>query len=61
MICIPNWNVDEITGPVACMGRTEMHTKFWWGNVKENPQAEHPGVNRIDGSSNIRNGWRVLD
>jgi len=29
---------------VACMGRGEAHTGFWWGNLKERDHLENPGV-----------------
>jgi hypothetical protein len=28
------------TGHVARMGRREMHTKIWWGNLKERDRLE---------------------
>jgi hypothetical protein len=35
----PKW-----TGNVTHMGRGEVHTRFWWGNLKEGDHLEHPGV-----------------
>jgi hypothetical protein len=29
-------------GHVACMG--ELHTGFWWGNLRERDHLEDPGV-----------------
>jgi hypothetical protein len=29
---------------VARMGRGEMHTGFWWGDVREGDHFEDPGV-----------------
>jgi hypothetical protein len=29
---------------VACMGSGEVHTGFWWGNVKERNHLEDRGV-----------------
>jgi hypothetical protein len=29
---------------VACMGKREMHTGFWWGNLKEREPLEDLGV-----------------
>jgi hypothetical protein len=34
-------------GHVARVGRGEVHTGFWWGNIKERAHLEDPGV---DGS-----------
>jgi len=31
-------------GHVACMGRAEMYTGFWWGNLRERDRFEDPGV-----------------
>jgi hypothetical protein len=32
-------------GDVACMGeRGEVHTGFWWGNLREGNHLEDPGV-----------------
>ena len=34
------------TGHIACMEerRGEVHTRFWWGNLKERDYLEYPGV-----------------
>jgi hypothetical protein len=32
------------TGHVACMGEREMHTEFWWGNLREGDHLGDPGV-----------------
>ena len=32
-------------GHVACMGRGEANTGFWWGNLRERGHLEDPGVN----------------
>jgi hypothetical protein len=29
---------------VAHMGREEVHTGFWWGNLKERHHLEDPGI-----------------
>jgi hypothetical protein len=29
---------------VACMGGEEVHSGFWWGNLRERDQLEKPGV-----------------
>jgi hypothetical protein len=34
-------------GHVACRGRTEVFTGFWWGNLKERDHLEDPGIGRI--------------
>jgi len=36
-------------GHIAHMGRTEMHTGFWWGNQRERDNLENPGIN-----------WRII-
>jgi hypothetical protein len=33
-------------GHVACMGAREMHTGFWWGNLRE---GDHLGDQGVDG------------
>jgi hypothetical protein len=33
----------------AHMGRGEVHTEFWWGNLREIDHLEDPGV-----------GWRII-
>jgi hypothetical protein len=33
-------------GHVAYMGRGEVHTRFWWGNLKEVSHLEDQGVDR---------------
>ena len=43
------------TGHVARMGRGEVHTGFWWGNLRERDHLEDPGV---DGS--INNVWGAM-
>jgi hypothetical protein len=37
-------------GHVARMGRAEVYTGFWWGNLKERDHWSDPGVN----------GWIIL-
>jgi hypothetical protein len=32
-------------GDVACTGRGEMHTWFWWGNLREGEHLEDLSVN----------------
>jgi len=31
-------------GYVACMGGREVHTGFWWGNLRERDCLEDPGL-----------------
>jgi hypothetical protein len=31
-------------GHVACMGEREVHTGFWWGDVRESDYLAYPGV-----------------
>jgi len=31
-------------GHVACMGRGEVHTGIWWGNLRGRDHLEDPGV-----------------
>jgi hypothetical protein len=38
-------------GHVARRGREEVHTRFWWGNLRERGHLEDPGV---DGEYNIK-------
>ena len=33
-------------GHVARMGRGEVHTGFWWGNLREREHLEDPGLKR---------------
>jgi hypothetical protein len=32
-------------GHVACMGRRDVYTGFWWGNLRERDHLEDPAVN----------------
>jgi hypothetical protein len=34
----------RLAGHVACMGRGEVHTGFWWENLKEGDHLEGPGI-----------------
>jgi hypothetical protein len=34
----------RLVGHVARMGRGEVHTGFWWGNMRERDNLEDPGV-----------------
>jgi hypothetical protein len=36
-------------GHVACMGGKEMHTGFWWGDLREGDHVRDPGVD-----------WRII-
>ena len=31
-------------GHVACMGRGEVYTRFWWGNLKKRDHLGDPGI-----------------
>jgi len=37
---------NEMDGHAARIGRGEVHTGFWWGNVRERDHLEDPGVDR---------------
>jgi len=41
----------EMGGHVARMGRGEVYTGFWWGNLRE---RDHLGDAGIDGKDNIK-------
>jgi hypothetical protein len=45
-------------GHVARMGRREVHTRFWWGYLRERDNLEDPG---IDGSIILRCIFRKWD
>jgi hypothetical protein len=45
-------------GQIAHMGRGEMFTSFWWGNMRERHQLENPGV---DGKVILRLTFRNVD
>ena len=45
-------------GHVARLGRGEVYTGFWWGNLKERDQLEDPG---IDGRVILRWIFRKWD
>jgi hypothetical protein len=34
----------EWVGHVACMGRGEAYTGFWWGNLRERDRFGDPGI-----------------
>jgi hypothetical protein len=31
-------------GHVERMGKGEVHTRFWWGNLRERDHLENPGI-----------------
>jgi len=42
-------NIDQtkqngIVGHIACVGRGEAYTGFWWGNLRESDHMGDPGV-----------------
>jgi len=45
-------------GHIACMGREEVHARFWWGNLKKRGHLEDPGV---DGKIILRWIFRKRD
>jgi len=45
-------------GYVACMGRGEVYTVFWWGNLRERGHLGDPG---IDGRIILRWIFRKWD
>ena len=56
-------------GHVARMGRGEVHTGFWWGNLRVRDHVEDPGVDgrvilkcifkRLDGGGRLSIGLRI--
>jgi len=45
-------------------GRGEVHTEFWWGNLRERDQLEDPGLDGrtvLSGSSGSVMGGGVMD
>jgi hypothetical protein len=34
----------RLAGHVACMETGEVHTRFWWGNLRERDHLEDPSV-----------------
>jgi hypothetical protein len=40
------------------MGRAEVHTGFWWGNLRERDHLENPGT---DGMIMLRRIFRKFD
>jgi len=44
-------------GFVARMGRGGVHTEFWWGNLRERDNLEHPGMERRVILKLIFNKW----
>jgi hypothetical protein len=45
-------------GHVARMGRGEVHTGFWWGNLRERDHLKEPGV---DGRIILKWTFRMWD
>jgi hypothetical protein len=48
----------RMAGHVACRGRREVYTGFWWGNLREGDHLEEPGV---DGRLILRIMFRKWD
>jgi hypothetical protein len=45
MMCTAHqYYLDDGTGHVAYMGREEVHTRFWWGNLRGRDDLEDPGI-----------------
>jgi len=45
-------------GHVACVGKAEVYTGFWWGNLREGDHLGYPG---IDGRIILRWIFRKCD
>jgi hypothetical protein len=45
-------------GHAARMGRREVYTRFWWGNLRERDHLEGPGV---DGRIILRRIFKKCD
>jgi len=37
-------------GNVVCMGRVQVYTGFWWGNLRERDHLEDPGEDESSGN-----------
>jgi hypothetical protein len=48
----------KLAGHVACMGRREVCTAFWWGNLRE---RDHLGDTGVDGRITLRWIFRKWD
>jgi hypothetical protein len=35
---------NEMGRPVACMGKREVHTGVWWGDLREGDHLGDPGI-----------------
>ena len=46
IIQLINWRKMRSVGHIACMGGGEVHTGFWWGNLRERDLLENPGIDR---------------
>ena len=44
IICMIKSRRMRWAGNVALWGRVEVHTGFWWGNLREKDHLEDPGV-----------------
>jgi len=50
---------SNMGGHVASMGRREVHTGIWWGNLRERDHLEDPGVDGRIILSWIFRKWNV--
>jgi len=46
IVRVPKLRRMRWAGNVARMGRGEVYTGFWWGNLRERDHLEDPGVDR---------------
>jgi len=44
MICTPHLRRMRWAGQVACLGRRQACTGFWWGNLRDRDHLGDPGV-----------------
>jgi len=44
IIQVIKWRRMRSVGHVTCIGGGEVHTGFWWGNLRERDLLEDPGI-----------------